>query len=283
MRNDSLGVVIMVVRRSGARIILLAGIAHAGSAASAASTLFRIDEMALRDPHVFVQFGNCIDITDSPLLGFSINGSLQSHIQGDADPADGFLDLSYVAEFQPLDQAAATNALSFGKAECTAPRATSTCAPFTSAIDTTATLSAAGTCLAPLDNTTKGYTPAVASPPAPCFSSAPATFQFVLAGLPITLHDMQAAATFDGVPATALNTGLIRGFLSQADADATIIPASIPLIGGKPLSSLLPGGTGACPAYSDKDLDGATAGWWFYLNFAANPVTADRIFADTFE
>jgi hypothetical protein len=65
---------------------------------------------------------------------------------------------------------------------------------------------------------------------------------------------------------------LLVGFISQADADATILPDSLPLVNGQRLSSLLAGGTGACPNYSDKDVDNAVVGWWFYLNFTAPKV-----------
>lgn len=41
------------------------------SLASAQSDSFRISEMNLRDPHVFVDFLGCRDITDTPLVGFS--------------------------------------------------------------------------------------------------------------------------------------------------------------------------------------------------------------------
>ena len=65
---------------------------------------------------------------------------------------------------------------------------------------------------------------------------------------------------------------LLIGFISETDANATIIPTSFPLVGGQPLSKLLAGGSGACPGYSDKDTDNGVVGWWFYLNFPAAKV-----------
>ena len=101
------------------------------------------------------------------------------------------------------------------------------------------------------------------------------------------LTDAQIAATFVGTPATSLSNGLMRGFLSEADANATLIPASVPLIGGRPLSSVLPGGTNACPSFSDKDVGpGGVVGWYFYLNFPAQKLDEDTFttgFADGFE
>ena len=68
--------------------------------------------------------------------------------------------------------------------------------------------------------------------------------------------------------------GLLRGFITEADANATIIPATFPLVGGHPLSLLLPGGDppGAdrnCAGFDDRDTYQGVRGWWFYLNFPA--------------
>jgi hypothetical protein len=74
-------------------------------------TAFRLRDLDLRDPHVFVNFIGCRDVTDNPLAGFSVNGELQTNIQTDGD-VDGDLDLSIATVFRPLDQAAgATPAL----------------------------------------------------------------------------------------------------------------------------------------------------------------------------
>ncbi|MEO6065675.1 MAG: hypothetical protein ABIP49_07870, partial [Lysobacterales bacterium] len=73
--------------------------------ASAQSSLFRFSDMDLRDPHVYVDFLGCRDITDTPIAGFSINAEIQDSIQNDGD-GDGLLDRSTVVEFLPLDQSA---------------------------------------------------------------------------------------------------------------------------------------------------------------------------------
>jgi hypothetical protein len=124
----------------------------------------------------------------------------------------------------------------------------------------------------------------VASAP-PCFASSEITLTIDLAGIPLTLVDAQIGATFADDPATALTNGLIRGFISEAQADNTIVPVSLPLIGGKSLSAILPGGDGNCAAVSDMDLNGDEPGWWFYFNFPAQRVEAlpDDFFADGFE
>jgi hypothetical protein len=111
----------------------------------------------------------------------------------------------------------------------------------------------------------------------PCFSSSATTVTFDLGGIPITLTSARIAATYSGTPATQLLNGLLTGFISETDANNTIIPASFPLVGGKPLSALLPGGDPPgpdvnCAGHSDKDTNNGVAGWWFYLNFRATRV-----------
>src|SRR5512141_382990 len=136
------------LRRASTFLSLIGVIVLSGGAAYAQPTVFRIQDMDLRDPHVFTSVITCLDLTDSP--PFSINGNLQAAIQGDTDPADGFLDLSYVFEFSPLDQSLETNALEFGTTQCTAPMAGTTCSLAASATSATATLSDSQTCLGPL-------------------------------------------------------------------------------------------------------------------------------------
>ena len=101
----------------------------------------------------------------------------------------------------------------------------------------------------------------------------PVAMTLNLGGIQIPLQDARFAAQYVGFPADVMADGLLRGFISEADASATIVPASFPLIGGQPLSVLLAGGTGACPSFSDLDLHNGAAGWWFYLSFSTNRVT----------
>jgi hypothetical protein len=46
----------------------------------------------------------------------------------------------------------------------------------------------------------------------------------------------------------------------------------VPIVGGQPLSSVLPGGAGNCAAGDDRDVLDAVTGWWFYLNYPADEV-----------
>lgn len=136
------------------------------------------------------------------------------------------------------------------------------------------TLPASGTCLEPIVATTTGsHAPAIGSPAAPCFWASLGTVAVDLFGASVPLHDAQIGAQFTGDPPTGLASGLSMGFLREADADQILIPGSVPLVGGQPLSSVLPGGTGNCAAHDDRDTWNAEAGWWVYFNFVASPVT----------
>jgi hypothetical protein len=142
-------------------------------------------------------------------------------------------------------------------------------------------------CLVPEAGTLRPYSPAIALPTTPCFTSPTGTLTLDLGGVPVTLRDVALSARFAGDPVDALADGLLRGFISETDANNTILPPTLPLIGGQTLSSLLPGGSGSCATHSDKDvLDGVT-GWWFYLNFPASRVAVSgppvAVFADGFE
>ena len=251
---------------------------------------FRFTDMDLKDPHVFatVPILGCTDVTNLDLFGNKgVNPTLQDSIQLDGDdPSDGLLDLSLVNSFAPLVQTAGSmTAADLTFPDCTAPMSTTTCtlpAGSTHASATAVNQGSAAVCLAPVAGTTAGYSPAIVSPTAPgggtCYAANAGTVTIQLGGIPITLEDAQIAGEWFGSPATEIRDGMIRGFISEANANTTIIPegtTGIATIDGEPLSSLLRGGTGTCqtnpPGPSDKDtLEGTvTLGWYFYLNFTA--------------
>jgi hypothetical protein len=253
------------------RVLLVAALIAVPLAAEAGPTTFRITDLDWRDPHFYVNFIGCRDITDTQLAGFSINSAMQTNIQTDGD-MDGKLDESYLIVFDPLDQAGAGGTLVFSGGSCTAPMAGTTCnsTGFTQTYGSYSNMLA--TCLSTLAGTTKPYAPAVTVPSAPCFVVSLGTVTLNVAGIPITLQDTYLAATYVGFPASGLSNGLIRGFISEADANATIIPQSMALFGGQPLSSLWPGGNNCCATFSDKDVNNGTVGWYCYLNFVASRV-----------
>jgi hypothetical protein len=257
--------------------------AVAARAYSAMILLYRMTDLDLRDPHVFVSVSiiGCTDVTDGTPLGASqsFNGQTAAQISGDGD-GDGLYDLSLLLAFERLNPMGAPGEFRFAPGSCTVG-AESTCAlPANPAIGTSTPYGngAAGTCLQALPETMRPYSPAIASPAAPCWVNAASSVILHAGGVVFTLRDTQFAAAYVGDPPSAMVNGLVRGFLTVADADAYIFPFGTPLVGGEPLSSVLRGGAGNCsqpaPQLGDRDvgLDGTTPGWWIYFNFSASRV-----------
>jgi len=245
-------------------------------------TVFRMVDLDLRDPHVFISLSplpGCADFTDNPIpfTMFSFNGQIATSFNSDANPANGFLDASNLLLFRPLLQDGRVARVDSVSGDCASPAPPSMCAPRASSVADAFVYAAAasGTCLTPLAGTigSPAYSPAITTPAAACFTTAAKTVQFDNGGVPLTLEDAQYAASLTGSPATALVSGLMRGFVSEAVANATLIPN--PLSPGQTftLASLLPGGTGNCSPRNDKDTNRGVSGWWFYLNFTAAPVS----------
>ncbi len=256
----------------------LAWSASAGEPALAPAEVFRLSDLDLRDPHLYVNPGfGCFDFTDQDLPLFSgsaFNGQLQAAITGDSQP-DGLLDSSYLLEFRPFDETAIALRLDIGGGLCTAPMAGTSCAPDPASLPQTAGYDglAAGSCLAALSGTTyPPYTPEVTGVAGPCFVSAPRRVVFDLNGVSLPLAQLQIAGDWTAVPVSGFPTGLMRGFLSEAEAANVLLPASLPIVGGDPITVLLPGGAGNCAAHDDRDSLNGVSGWWFYFNFPADAV-----------
>lgn len=232
---------------------------------NAPRTVYRASKLELRDPHVFSFF----DATGT------VNGFIQDGVDNDEDePPDNILDLNVSIVFQPLDQVGTTTPMVISFAECSAPLATTSCtqSATTELIPATATNSDSGTCLEALAGTTTDYGGNQASPvipvPAPCFSSNEVDVTVNLGTVTLPMKAARISATYSGTPATSLVTGLLRGYVTEADANNIIIPADVPLVGGDPLSSLLHADD------RDTDPDGTPLnGWWFYIAMEAEEVT----------
>jgi hypothetical protein len=243
---------------------------------------FRIDSINLRDPHLFAFVGSCIDATNPPgVFGvFSANGQLATLLNNDGN-GDTFLDLNLLAVFLPLNQPPAPGGvLQIVTGECTPPVGGETCGPDANPPQTAGyTNQNAGVCVTPIagtagPNNTGSYTPATTTPSAPCFATMPVTITFPFGFFTVPLQDLRAGATYVGGPANQLGDGLLVGFLSESDADSILLPASVPILGGQPISTLLPGGTGNCATHTAKDIGPlGEPGWYFYLNFTAHRVT----------
>ena len=269
--------------------VLLAALLLAPSNAKATPQAFRFTDLDLRDPHTFVSFVGCRDFTDVLLGGSSFNGDIQSHVQGDTD-LDGQLDQNWLLVWDDLLPGAASDQLLFVTGRCSAPMASTSCdaGVESSPVVLSSVHSPSGACLGALAGTTRPYTPAVNLVPGPCFATAPHDMSLTLAnGVIFTLRDAQIGATFVGSPPTALANGLIRGFLRQTDADNTILPLSMALVGGQPLSQLFAGGDPPgpnntnCAAFSDLDVGpGGEPGWWVYFAFNAVQVPYSGVTLD---
>lgn len=232
----------------------------------------RFSDMDLRDPHTFVNFLGCRDVTDSAALGFSFNGSLQKAIQTDGNDPDTNLDVSFLLRFRNFTTASgATQQLELHYPDCSAPMAATSCkANGVAPVTFTATNTPVNPCLSVLAGTTKPYSPAVSTPSQVCFTTNATSLPLGVLGAPVVLRNARIAATYnaDGT----LSNGLLMGFLSETEADAITLDPGLVGVGGQPLSSLLPGGTGNCAPHSDKDNLMGTQGWWFYYNFTAQSV-----------
>ena len=91
----------------------------------------------------------------------------------------------------------------------------------------------------------------------PCFVTAAATVSIVAGSFTLPLADAVVAARYVGDPAGNLAEGNIQGFVSSADADATMVDTPL---GAMALSDLL----------REEDMDGD--GWMFHIAFTAVPV-----------
>ena len=249
-------------------------------------TAMRITSLTLADPHIFFfNTGACADLTSVANMS-----TFPDAITDDVD-GDGIADLNIINVFKPLDPAVTTHPfeLVFGDCLPSADPAMTSCEanPTTGRIPLTITDMASGECLGVVpDSVTESYGTPPATPQGPCFFSDEFTGDVALGSLTIPLQGAQVAATYSGDPADGLIDGLIRGFVSETDAEAALIPDTVILIGGRSLHDVLAGGiepascdVGMTPIGDDRDVgpDSTTAGWWFYVNFTAAAVPFDDL------
>jgi hypothetical protein len=237
---------------------------------------FRFTSLYIRDPHFFVSaLGFCIDVTDTDPPGQqSLNNQFNDAIGMD-DPAspDGNLDLSLMLLFRPLDQAdGASGSADFANGSCAIPAENTVCdiREGTALDPTEYTSLAVGTCLMPDEShlSTEDYNPAPGTTGGPCFHAGPATVH-IQTSFSLELETAEIAGQFDGDPADGFLSGTLRGFLSEATANTTMLPADLQdSTGATFVSELIPGGMNSCAGHDDRD----GAGWWFYADFTAERV-----------
>jgi hypothetical protein len=233
--------------------------------ATTGPTAFRLTTAELADPGVFVELGGCADVTDV------LNNMLSDRLDQD-DDGDGDLDLTLLNVFRPFDPDAASATVDVSPGTCAAPAPGSACTlDVEKKVTTSAAQKAAGTCLGPISGTTTPGAP-VNTAGAPCYATDAIDLSLELGGIQLDLAAARVGGRFTS--GSAIDQGLARGFISEAEADALLLPDDLPLVGGQPLSSVLPGGSGSCQTADGRDIgpDGATRGWYFYINFAAQVV-----------
>jgi len=237
------------------------------------AAVFRFASLNVRDPHFWADtIVGCTDVTDetpidanggvNDLFNASINMDL-----GPDDTPDGFLDLSLVLLFRPLDQAdGAMGDMDFANGQCPAPNGDCDLLPATMLYPAQYTVSMAGPCENVVASELGGYDPAPGTTPGPCFSAGPTNVEIVTSSFTLQLENTEIAGTFQGDPATSLMTGTLRGFLTTAAAEATALPPDLEMdTGAANVAGLLAGHPTSCANGDDTDGDG----WWFYADFTA--------------
>ncbi|MCA9608572.1 MAG: hypothetical protein KC619_23375, partial [Myxococcales bacterium] len=237
-------------------------------------TAYRVTSLSLMDPHFYTVLGtSCNDITTT------VNTLLVSTVDDYSLNAAGL--------FQPLDIARATNPIEihFG-ASCgpSTPRDACGPSPGATVISTTANnmLPATSVCMrADPAHLNTAYTSPINVASGPCFVTDPQTFVVNLGAAILTLSSAQMAGTFvGGASPTRVVNGIIRGFLSETEAQLVTFDPMIPIVGGDTVYQHLAAGGApgsACESISgfttdDRDTVAGEAGYWFYLNFEAERV-----------
>lgn len=228
-------------------------------------TAFRFDSIGVADPHLFVGLGSiCLDVTEI------VNNVATNVLQVDAnEPHDGLLDGSLALVFRPfVNKPGASTTVDLEVPDCLGPALSATCRATADTARYTLTASAQGTghCLESIPGTATDEPSPIESP---CFTTDTRTIQLNFLGADITLRDARGGASYFG---NKLNPGLIRGFLSKADAEALVL--EVPGYGQRSIASFLFGG-GSCrdnPGQPMGDMDrgpNGELGWYVYVTFTA--------------
>ncbi len=225
----------------------------------------RVNSIEIKDPHIFAFLFNavCLDVTAE------VNDELNQRIANDEDN-NGTLDVNLVTQFstdQPGYITSRPLQANLYDASCPEPLFSGACSVSTvQATNLDTSPNQVDQCLAVEQGSTSGYVPAVVVTSAPCYVTEPANVTLEFSGIEIPLTAYQQASRYPG--ALILDQGLHKGFISEATAEATMIPPDVPQIGGQTLAQLLPGGLDNCAVTDDRDVgpDGVTSGWWFYFN-----------------
>jgi hypothetical protein len=232
---------------------------------------FRITELNLRDPHIFV---GSQDLTEEEVLGQSVNRTLiPAKLTKDGN-GDGSIDVSVVATLTPFDPSAAPEVmpmLTFVSADCPVNGgANAVCRPSkgNKGVETTWMLEQrqSGNCLEPMQGTTANYQPAITVPNGPCFLSTTGNdFMMDLGGIKVQVTAGRVSATYQQA---GLVRGLLAGFVTRAAAMAATLPADLgPMTAGDSLATYI-----RSRDYDQSSSPNGQDGFWMYLNFVAKPI-----------
>jgi hypothetical protein len=237
-----------------------------------APQLFRLGQLQLRDPHVFVPvnvgpISFCGDATDT--AGVGLNAQIAASLAADSD-GNGRYDTSPLLAFSPLRTDGLRARMTTREGDCSvaSPLQCTPAAPTTPPrYFQTFNLGSGNYCIEPIAGTTSTWSGGVAlpQPGGQCYATTVADLVLSTGAIAIPLFDTKFGAP---VPTIGASTGggLLRGFLRASDAATIMVP-----VDGTPrsLASLLPGGTGSCQPNVAGGIDtwNGESGWWFYFEY----------------
>lgn len=224
-----------------------------------AVTAFRMTRLELQDPQILMSFGFFnYDMTRS--ANYYINKQFHED-----SSQNNYMDASFLVVFDPMDQWTDEGVVEISQAQCTFKSGGRDCHLDAQGKAATVfyTNMRSGTCARVTSRTARWarVTPVTG----PCFFTEPATMGVDIAGIKVTLEEAVVSARWIGEPATKI-TGMLRGFVSQENAENTKMPRWAPIIGGRALADVLD------KKVVDYGPDGKTLGYWLYFNFDASPV-----------
>jgi hypothetical protein len=242
---------------------------------------FRFTDLDQRDPHAFGEtLLGCTDITDVELFGQKgLNPLLEEFVTTDVT-GNGLYEISLLLSFPSFDPAADGGVVDVLPALCQV--ADDSCTPRPGAVPERVAYvnRSSDSCLGILDGTTSNYDPPIQSTTAPCFVTDELDLVFSLGDVVLPFRNLRIAARYEMTEPATLTQGVMRGFLSEAEAETIVVPPDLGMgIGVNTLAELFPGNPGCCATtelgLDDRDLLNGVAGWWTYYNFPAAEVPFD--------
>jgi len=244
------------------------GVAGSRFACERRPVAFRLNSLAFVDPHLYSGIDLTSIINDN-IIAPSVTTDQPYNATLNPTDQNGLIDNGFVFAFAGLPMADGQSVdAEFQTAHCE-PNDGPCSGDAVPPIAFRATRHASGSCLDVLPGTTTadyGATGVTAGADG-CWSSetvSSVTITLPHYNLSVPLTEVQIASQFTA-SADGLVAGVLRGFLSDEVAQATQIPAGLPIIGGKLLSDLFsPDGT------DDRDTNAeGVSGYYFYLSFTA--------------